>query len=122
MTSLTENRPVAGNNNVAEATPVVALKRRTIDSILIGVGAVLTVALVVAGALLSWGASFSADYVGDELSSQNITFAPAEALEAEGRADLVNYGGEYVHTGPQAAAYASNIDGHPRGPPPGPPT
>src|SRR3546814_11782004 len=57
-------------------------------------------------------AGFSADYVGDELSSQNITFAPAEALEAEGRDDLVKYGGEYVDTGAEAEAYASYIDGH----------
>lgn len=93
-------------------TPVVALKRRTIDSILIAVGAVLTVALVVAGGLLMWGSNFAADYVEDELTSQNITFPPAEALEAEGRTDLVKFGGESVDTGPKAEAYASFIDGH----------
>ena len=92
--------------------PVVALRRRTIDSILIAAGAVLTIALVVAGALLTWGANFSADYVDDELSSQNITFPPAAALEEEGRTDLVNFAGERVNTGPEAEAYASFIDGH----------
>ena len=92
--------------------PVVALKRRTIDSILVTTGAVLTVALAVAGALLLWGSSFSDDYVGDELSSQNITFPPAEALAEEGRDDLVEHGGEDVDTGSEAEAYASYIDGH----------
>ncbi len=92
--------------------PVVALKRRTIDTILISFGAVLTAALVVAGALLMWGASFSADYVDDELSSQNISFPPAEALADEGRDDLVKFGGEAVNTGDEAEAYASYIDGH----------
>ena len=92
--------------------PVVALKRRTIDAVLIGVGAVLTVALVVAGALLLWGANFSAGYVDDELSSQNITFPSAEALEEEGRDDLVEFGGENLNTGDEAEAYASYIDGH----------
>src|SRR3546814_3820014 len=77
MTTLAQDRPLTNGSSSAADKPIV-LKRRTIDSILIGVGAVLTVALVVAGALLSWGAGFSADYVGDELSSQNITFAPAE--------------------------------------------
>jgi hypothetical protein len=91
---------------------VVVLDRRRIDSILIGVGAVLTLALVVAGALLTWGSQFAADYVDDELSSQNITFPPAEVLEAEGRTDLVQYGGEQVRTGEHAEAYASFIDGH----------
>ena len=93
-------------------TPVVALPRRTIDAILIAVGAVLTAALLVAGVLLLWGSSFSADYVDDELSSQNITFPPAEALEEEGRDDLVQYGGEQLDTGKEAEAYASYIDGH----------
>lgn len=95
--------------------PVVALKRRTIDSILVAGGAVLTVALLVAGALLTWGANFSADYVDDELSSQNIAFPPAAALEEQGRADLLEFAGEDVNTGPEAEAYASFIDGHLQG-------
>ena len=105
--TMTETRPDA-----SVPPPVVALKRRTIDAVLIGVGAVLTVALVVAGSLLTWGASFSADYVDDELSSQNIVFPPAEALEEEGRDDLLKYAGEELNTGSEAEAYASYIDGH----------
>ena len=96
----------------AEATPTVAVKRRTIDSVLIGLGAVVTAALVVAGALLMWGSGFAADYVDDELTSQKIQFPPAAALEEEGRTDLLKYAGESVNTGPEAEAYASFIDGH----------
>jgi hypothetical protein len=92
--------------------PVVGLKRRTIDSILIASGAVVTVALLVAGGLLTWGANFAADYVDDELSSQNITFPPAASLEEEGRTDLLDHAGEDVNTGSEAEAYASFIDGH----------
>lgn len=92
--------------------PVVALKRRTIDSVLIAVGAVLTAALLVAGALLNWGANFADDYVGDELSSQNITFPPAAALEEGGRSDLVKFADQKLDTGEEAEAYASFIDGH----------
>lgn len=95
--------------------PVIALKRRTIDTVLISVGAVLTAALLVAGALLSWGANFSDDYVSDELSSQNITFPPAAALEEEGRTDLLKFAGEKLDTGEEAEAYASFIDGHLQG-------
>ena len=109
----TIDTPIAPAGSARSAdTPVVALKRRTIDSLLIGVGALMTAALVVAGALLMWGANFAADYVDDELSSQNIQFPPAAALEEEGRDDLVKYGGETVNTGPEAEAYASFIDGH----------
>ena len=108
MTTMTRNE---ADVSFASEPPLV-LKRRTIDSVLIAFGAVLTAALLVAGALLTWGANFADDYVGDELSSQNITFPPAAALEEEGRDDLVKYGDEFVDTGKEAEAYASYIDGH----------
>ena len=92
--------------------PVLALKRRTIDTVLIGLGAVAAAVLLVAGGLLTWGSNFAADYVGDELSSQNILFPAAAALQEEGRTDLLGYAGEAVTTGPEAEAYASYIDGH----------
>jgi hypothetical protein len=106
LASSTPTRPAT------KSEPVVALKRRTIDSVLVATGAVITVALFVAGALLTWGANFSADYVDDELSSQNIVFPPAAALEEEGRTDLLKYADEPVNTGSEAEAYASFIDGH----------
>ena len=112
MTVIESNtREVAPSQSI-NPEPVVALKRRTIDSILVAAGAVLTVALLVAGALLTWGANFAADYVNDELSSQNIAFPPAAALEEQGRTDLLEFAGEDVNTGPEAEAYASFIDGH----------
>ncbi|CAN5624287.1 hypothetical protein BH23ACT3_BH23ACT3_02810 [soil metagenome] len=95
-----------------EPVKVVKIDRRTVDRILIGLGVVIAVVLAVAGGLLTWGASFSNDYVHDELSSQNIFFPPEEALLAEGRDDLVEYAGEQVTTGQHAEAYASFIDGH----------
>ena len=107
-----EDRPAAVVPTVTVQEPVIALKRRTIDSVLISFGAVLTVALLVAGGLLTWGSNFAADYVDDELSSQNITFPPAAALQEEGRTDLLKYAEEPVNTGPEAEAYASFINGH----------
>ena len=114
MTTLTPHEAMtpSGERLLFTNEPVVALKRRTIDTVLISFGAVLTAALLVAGALLTWGASFAEDYVGDELSSQNITFPPAAALEEEGRTDLVSFGGQAVDTGEEAEAYASFINGH----------
>jgi hypothetical protein len=113
MTSLTHTETAVGS--FAKAEPVVALKRRTIDSVLISFGAVLTVALLVAGSLLTWGSNFAADYVDDELSSQNIAFPDAAALEEEGRTDLLKFAGHAVNTGPEAEGYASFIDGHLQG-------
>jgi hypothetical protein len=93
-------------------TPVIALKRRTIDSVLIGFGIVATVVFAVAGGLLTWGNNFSADYVGDELASQNISFPSAEALTTEGRTDLLEFADQKLDTGKEAEAYASYINGH----------
>ena len=90
----------------------IVVRRRTIDTVLIAAGVVVTIVLVVAGALLTWGSNFADDYVGDELSSQNIFFPDAASLEEEGRDDLVKYADEQVTTGAEAEAYASFIDGH----------
>jgi hypothetical protein len=103
----------------ATPTPPVAdavvVRRRTIDTVLIAAGAVVTAVLLAAGALLTWGSNFADDYVGDELSSQNVFFPDAAALEEEGRTDLVQYADEQVTTGDEAEAYASFIDGHLQG-------
>ena len=115
MTTTTTDDVAAGRYVGTGATPAIVLKRRTIDSVLISFGAVLTVALVVAGGLLMWGSNFAGNYVDDELSSQNITFPPAESLREEGRDDLAKWGGEAVNTGPEAEAYASFINGHLQG-------
>lgn len=108
MTAITHSHSVP----IARSEPTVALRRRTIDSVLIGLGVVAAVVMVAAGGLLTWGASFSNDYVHDELSSQNIAFPPAAALEEEGRADLLKFAGATVDTGPEAEGYASFINGH----------
>ncbi len=118
MSSTLTNRPVDqtdtqhGAQFDAVTKPVVAVRRRTIDKIMIGIGVVATGAFVVAGSLLAYGANFSDDYVHDELASQNISFPDAESLNGEGREDLVKYAGQQVTTGAQAEAYASFIDGH----------
>ena len=112
MSTITTEDVVAGRFVGTGATPPVVLKRRTIDSVLIGFGAVFTVALLVAGGLLMWGSNFASDYVDDELSSQNIAFPPAAVLEEQGRSDLLQFADQSVNTGPEAEAYASFIDGH----------
>jgi hypothetical protein len=92
--------------------PVIAVRRRTIDSVLIGLGAVTVAVLVVAGGLLTWGHNFASDYVGRELGSQNIYFPDRAGLEQEGRSDLFSYAGQQVTTGNEAQAYASYISHH----------
>jgi hypothetical protein len=115
MSTLTKGRTNVvdvSDDSTTDTPPVVALPRRTIDKLLIGMGIVAAVVFAAAGGLLTWGATFSNDYVHDELSSQNIFFPTEEELRAEGRDDLVQYAEEQVTTGPEAEAYASYIDGH----------
>ena len=111
--SITMPAAVAGS----EATPkaVVALKRRTIDNVLIAFGALATVVLAVGGGLLTWGHNFSSDYVKRELGSQNVAFPAKEDLVKGGREDLVKWAGHKVDTGDEAEAYASFINGHLQG-------
>jgi hypothetical protein len=97
---------------VAAEAPVVKVSRRTVDTVLIGLGAVIAVVLAVAGGLLTWGNNFAEDYVRDELTAQKIVFSDADALNEEGRTDLLKYAGVQVVNGTQAEAYASYIDGH----------
>jgi hypothetical protein len=109
---LEQPRPLQEPRESAVAAPVVALKRRTIDSVLIGFGVVAMAAFAIAGGLLTWGNSFASDYVTKELSSQNITFPSAEALTEDGRTDLVEFADQRLDTGKEAEAYASFINGH----------
>jgi hypothetical protein len=107
--------PVTTHAPATSATPIVAVQRRTIDRVLISIGIVAAVVFAVAGALLTWGHNFAANYVGDELSSQHITFPSAEALTEEGRTDLVKFADHKVDTGKEAEGYASFINGHLQG-------
>lgn len=117
MTSASDSSLSAVPTTSAAAPPAspageIHLRRRNIDRVLIGMGAVAAVVFAVAAGLLTWGSNFAGDYVHDELSSQHVTFPAADELRAEGRDDLVSYGGEDVTTGTEAEAYASYISGH----------
>jgi hypothetical protein len=84
----------AGLVGLLRPNAVVALGRRTIDSVLISID------------------------VHKELASQNINFPAKYALTTGGRADLAKWGGQKVDTGKEAQAYASYINGLPSSPSP----
>jgi hypothetical protein len=116
MTMLDEPTTKVYMNHVTptETSPEkpIQFTRRGIDKFLIAFGLLAAVVFAVAGALLTWGSNFSADYVHDELTSQRITFPDEASLLEEGRDDLVKYAGQPLDTGEEAEAYASYIDGH----------
>jgi hypothetical protein len=100
------------NSAYGDQTHVVTLTRKRIDRVLIGMGLVSMVVLLVAASLLTWGSSFSRNYVRDELGSQRISFGNAASLTQEGRQDLLKYADAKLDTGQEAQAYASYINGH----------
>jgi hypothetical protein len=112
--STIESLPTEGPVDISPGAQdkVVKVKRRTVDAVLIALGAVVTVVLFVAGGLLTWGSRFANDYVSDELTAQNIFLPDRAALEEEGRTDLLGYAGAQVTSGSEAQAYASYIGHH----------
>lgn len=94
------------------------MKRRTFDSVLSLGGVVLTVVLVVAGALLMWGYTFANGQVRNQLAEQQITF-PTKAAFAQAKPGteitpgmipyLEKYAGQQLTSGPQAEAYADHF-------------
>ena len=91
------------------------MKRKTLDIILTGGGAVLTIVLIAAGALLLWGANFTSNEVHNQLARQEITFPTAKTILTKhsenyiSRAVQLPYAGQQVLTGAQANAYAYKV-------------
>jgi len=83
------------------------MRRRTFDALLSAVGVVVTLTLIVAGALLMWGAVFTNSEVQSQLSAQKIVFPAKSALEGSAYALARPYAGEQLLTGVQAEAYAN---------------
>lgn len=88
------------------------MRRRTFDLILTGVGVVLTLVLLVAGALLTWGYHFANTEVHNQLAAQQIYFPEkgSDALADPQIGPYLNkYAGQQLTTGDQAKAYADHF-------------
>jgi hypothetical protein len=93
------------------------MKRKALDLILTGGGAVLAVILIAAGALLLWGNNFAENEVHNQLAMQEVYF-PTKAQLAhptgtEVRKTMIPYlspyAGQQVLTGTQAQVYATHF-------------
>ncbi len=88
------------------------MKRKVFDLLVSAGGLVVVVVLVVAGALLMWGYSYTHSNVHNQLAEQQITFpakgSPALASPQIGPY-LNQYAGQQLLTGPQAQAYANHF-------------
>ncbi len=87
------------------------MRRKTFDAILTSAGALLTVALLISGSILLWGATFASSEVHNQLASQKIFFPPnnSPAIKAPEFAAMHQYAGEQLLTGAQAEVYADHF-------------
>ena len=94
------------------------MSRRIFDLLASAIGLVVVVVLIVAGALLMWGASFANSNVHDQLAKQQIVFPPASAFaHAKPGTEITpsmipsvsQYAGQQLLTGEQARVYADDF-------------
>jgi hypothetical protein len=94
------------------------MRRRVFDMLASAGGAVMVVVLVVAGALLMWGASFASNEVHNQLAQQEIFFPPKAAFaHAKPGTEITpsmipsvsQYAGQQLLTGQQAEVYANDF-------------
>ncbi|MCW2540251.1 MAG: hypothetical protein JWN95_1976 [Frankiales bacterium] len=85
--------------------------RRMIDTVLTAGGLLMTVLLVVAGALLIWAHTFVGSQVHDQLAAEKIFFPAATSPAVAGSefAAMRQYGGQQLTTGAQAEVYANHF-------------
>jgi hypothetical protein len=90
------------------------MKRKVFDKIVTAVGFGLAALLLVAAALLNWGATFAADAVSSQLEAQEISI-PAETGNKEESAEVTAFfkenGDQVMSTGKQAQMYADHYLG-----------
>lgn len=88
------------------------MKRRTLDIVFAGGGAVIAIAMLFLGIVLLDQYNWGKEYVKEELASQKIVFAEADKLTDQeknwkpGSKCLVENAGKTMETGAQAECYA----------------
>ncbi len=94
------------------------MRRRVFDVIVSAGGLVVVAVLLVAGALLMWGYTFTSSNVHDQLAQQEIFFPPKSAFaHAKPGTEITpsmipsvsQYAGQQLLTGEQAEVYANDF-------------
>ncbi|CAN5171750.1 MAG: hypothetical protein ACSLEW_08545 [Nocardioides sp.] len=85
--------------------------RSTLDKLISLTGLLIAAVLLIAGGLLTWANVFIGNQVHDQLSAQDIVMPSGEALAALPEADaaeLEDFAGSAMDSGPEARAYADH--------------
>ncbi|MEO7124547.1 MAG: hypothetical protein ABI382_10865 [Nakamurella sp.] len=81
------------------------------DKLVSWLGLALALVRVVSGGLLTWGSTFIASEVHDQLAAQQIFFPSADSPAVAGAefAGMRTFGGQQMTTGEQAGVYANDF-------------
>lgn len=88
------------------------MDRRVWDRLVSGAGGVMAVVLVLLGAVAIFGGNFGRSNVADRLEPQKISLPPLEAMSPEEKAEVGDFAGAKVDTGPEAEAFSRYIGLH----------
>ena len=113
-------RDASATQTILEPTREVAADRarpagsqRTMwDTMVSGAAAVIAVALIMIGAAAVYGGNFGRQNVQDRLAPEHVVFPPLDAMTPQEQAQLGQFAGQTVDTGPEAEAFARYIGGH----------
>lgn len=95
-----------------ETAVATRIDRGLLDKLISWSGAVVAVTLMALGAAAAYGGSFALENVRDRLEPQNITLPPLEAMTPAEKAEVGNFAGATVDTGPEAEAFSRFIGLH----------
>ena len=88
------------------------MDRKTWDRLVSTAAAVVAVALIVLGGIAIYGGQFGRNSVQDRLVPQQVSFPPLSAMTEQEQAEVGNFAGQLVDTGPEAEAFSRYIAGH----------
>ena len=88
------------------------MDRKTWDRLVSTAAAVVAVALIVLGGIAIYGGQFGRDSVRDRLVPEKVAFPPLSAMTPQEQAEVGNFAGQQVDTGPEAEAFSRYIAGH----------
>lgn len=100
------------SRSAKEGTVARAMDRRLVDLLVSWSGAIVAFVVTALGAAAIFGGTFALSNVRDRLEPQNVAFPPASAMSPEEKAEVGEFAGQKVDTGPEAEAFSRYIGGH----------
>jgi hypothetical protein len=88
------------------------MDRKVWDRTISTAALVVAVMLIVLGGLALYGGRFGQQNVRDRLEPERVNFPALEAMSPEEQAEVGEFAGQQVTTGPQAEAFSRYIGGH----------